>query len=131
MTTAPATISISRAGRQQALPPVTDPVAEVTRLLHVHAEASDVTVSIQLPNDHGLLLVALEAGNAFVGLETADGVYQYLADATAQGTRQFVISGQTSAIDTRYVLPIPTAIDLLKACLARPDLVAATTWERQ
>ena len=131
MTTAPATISVSRAGRKQALPPVTDPVGEVTRLLHVHAQASDVTVSIQLPNDHGLLLVALEAGNAFIGLETADGVYQYLADATAQGRRQFVIGGQTTAIDTRYVLPIPTAIELLTGWLARPDPLAATTWERQ
>jgi len=97
MTTAPATISVSRAGRKQALPPVTDPAGEVTRLLHVDAQASDVTVSIQLPSDNGLLLVALEAGNALVGLETGDGVYQYLADATAQGTRQFVVGGQTTA----------------------------------
>lgn len=90
-----------------------------------------MTISIQLPNDRGLLLVALEDGNAFVGLQTADGVYQYLSDATPQGTRQFVIGGQTTAIDRRYVLPIPTAIDLLTTCLARPDPLAATTWERQ
>jgi hypothetical protein len=129
--TRPARISVSRAGRMQTLPRVTDPVGEVTRLLHTHAHASDVTVSIELPDDHGLLHVALEGGDAFLGLETSCGVYQYLADATAQGTRQFVIGGQTTGIETRYVLPIPAAIEMLTECLARPDPLAAAEWERQ
>jgi len=106
-------------------------VGEVTTLLGTHTYASDVTVSIQLADDHELLLVALESGNAFLGLEKSGGVYQYLADAAAEGTRQFVIGGQTTAVPTRYVLSIADAIELLTAWLARPDSLDATAWERQ
>jgi len=131
MTTAPARVSISRGGREQALPLITDPTGEVTRLLQLHAHASDVTVSIQLPDNHGLLLIAVEAGYAFVGLQTSGRVYQYLADARAEGTRHFVMGGQTTAVEMRYVLPIPKAVELATACLTRPDALAGTAWERQ
>jgi len=131
MTTKTAGISVSHGGRKGGLRRVTDPVGEVTTLLGTHTYASDVTVSIQLADDHELLLVALESGNAFLGLEKSGGVYQYLADAAAEGTRQFVIGGQTTAVPTRYVLSIADAIELLTAWLARPDSLDATAWERQ
>jgi hypothetical protein len=89
----PVTISVSHGGREQPLPEVADPVREVSGLLRAYAHASDVTVSIRLPSNHGLLLVALEAGSAFVGLEKSDGVYQYVADEAAEGRRQFMIGG--------------------------------------
>lgn len=76
-------------------------------------------------------MIALEAGSAFVGLETSGGVYQYVADESAQGMKQFMIGGQSTAIDRRYVLAIPEAIELLRTCLAGPDPLAATAWERQ
>ncbi len=127
----PANISVNRGGRNQPPLRTGDPVGEVSRLLQTHARASDLTVSIQLSDGRGLLLVALEAGSALVGLETSGGVYQYVADETAQGTKQFVIGGQSTAIDRRYVLAIPEAIELLTTCLAGPDPLAAATWERQ
>jgi hypothetical protein len=131
MTTASATISVNRAGRNQLLLRASDPVREVSMLLQAEAHASDLTISIQLSDDRGLLLVALEAGSAFVGLEASGGIYQYVADENAPGTEQFVIGGQSTAIDRRYVLAIPEAIELLTTCLAGPDPLAATTLERQ
>lgn len=131
MTTTPATISVCRGGSSQPVVKAGDPVGEVSRLLQALAHASDLTVSIQLSDDRGLLLVALEAGYAFVGLETSGSVYQYVADETAQGTEQFVIGGQSTAIDRRYVLAIPAAIQLLTTCLAEPNPLDAKTWERQ
>src|SRR5262245_18206502 len=101
-TTMPVTISVSHGGREQPLPEVADPVREFSGLLRSYAHASDVTVSIRLQSNQGLLLVALEAGIAFVGLEQSDGVYQYVADEVAEGKRQFVIGGQPTSIDTRY-----------------------------
>ena len=129
MTTTPVTISVDRGGRSQ--PPLrsSDPVGEVSKLLRAQAPASDLTVSIQLSDGRGLLLIALDAGSALVGLETSGGVYQYVADETAQGTKQFVIGGQSTAIAGRYVLAIPEAIQLLTTWLAGPDPLAATTWE--
>ena len=81
MITKPANISVRHGGREQVLRETADPVREVGRLLRTYEDASDVTVSVQLPDDHGTLLVALEAGSAFVGLETPDGIYQYVAGA--------------------------------------------------
>jgi hypothetical protein len=130
-TTTPARISVSRGGRKQALPPITDPAGEITRLLQntcTRLGCDSLRSSFPMITSSSS---SLEAGNAFVGLEASGSVYQYLADATAEGTRQFVIGGQTTAIDTRYVLPIPKAIELLTACLTRPDPLAATAWERQ
>jgi len=131
MTTAPARISVSHGGHEQVLPQAADAARQVTSLLQAHVDASDVTISIRPSDHHGLILVALESGRAFVGLETAGGVYQYIADAAAEGTRQFLIGGQSTAIDARYVLSIPQAIELLKACMTKPDPFAATAWERQ
>ena len=124
-------ISVDHAGREQAFLEVSDLVGEVSRLLQTYGHLSDVTVSIQLPDGRGLLLAALEDGGAFVGLETSGGVYQFVADAEADGTRQFMIGGQPTVVDRRYVLPQPKVIELLAACLATSDLFAVTEWERQ
>jgi hypothetical protein len=90
-----------------------------------------VTISIKLPDDQGILYVALETGNAFVGLEAPDGTYQYVADNAAEGERQFVIGDQPTAIRARYVLTVPGAIALLTACLAEPGPFAGSAWDRQ
>jgi hypothetical protein len=99
MTTTPARTSVNHGGRKQVLPGVADPVREVSRLLRAYTDASHVTVSIKLPDKHETVLVALEAGNAFVGLETADGVYQYVVDE-AWGKRPVHYRWQATRIDT-------------------------------
>jgi len=124
-------ISIDHGGHERALLGTSDPVGHVSRLLQTYGHASDVTISIQLPDDQGLLLVTLEDGSAFVGLETLGGVYPYVADESAGGTTVFMIGGQPTAIDRRYVLPLPKVIELLVACVARADPFAETRWERQ
>jgi hypothetical protein len=131
MTSKSATIRISSADCDRRLPATADPGCEARRLLRAYADASDVTVSIELPDDRGTLLVALEAGSAFVGLDAADGVYQYVADEAAEGKQQFIIGGQRTAIDSRYVLPVTTAIELLTSWTAGSDPLAAPAWERQ
>jgi len=73
-------------------------------LLRAYTDASDVTVSIRLPDKHGTLLVALEAGNAFVGLETADGVYQYVVGSLGETPSSLSVAGDPYR--HRYVLPM-------------------------
>jgi hypothetical protein len=75
--------------------------------------------------------VALEAGRAFVGLTTTDGIYQFVADEQAEGTCQFVIGGQPTSIDARYVRPVSAAIELLTAWLEGTAPLDAPAWERQ
>lgn len=130
MTTTPATIRVSYRGHEWGLP-AANPVRETSRLLRAYADASDVTISIKLPDNHGTLLVALEAGSAFVGLEAPDGIYQYVADEAAEGIRQFIIGGQPTAIDTRNVLPVATAIELLTPWVTGSAPLVAPAWERQ
>ena len=131
MTTTPAAIRVRHGGREQVLSGAADPVHKISRLLRTYADASDVTVSVQLPDEHGTLLVALEAGNAFVGLVAPDGIYQYVADEAAEGTCQFVIGDQPASIDTRYVLTVTTAIEVLVPWLAGVAPLAEPAWERQ
>lgn len=129
MITKPANISLRHGGREQVPREAADPAREVSRLLRTYEDASDVTVSVQLPDDHGTLLVALEAGRAFVGLETPDGICQYVADDASEGNREFTTGGAPARIDTRYVLTVPAVIELLAVCLAGPGPFAAPAWE--
>ena len=131
MKTTPARISIGHGGREEVLSGAADPVAEVSRLLRTYAGASDVTLSIQLPDEHGTLLVALEVGSAIAGLVVQDGVYQYVADEAASGKCQFVIGEQPTSIDMRYVLPATAAIEVLAPWLAGAAPLADPAWERQ
>jgi hypothetical protein len=123
-------VCVNHGGRPRVLL-VTDPVREFGALLLTCASASDVTVSIVLPDDHGMLLIAVEAGGAFIGLETEDAVYQYVGDELAAGKCQFVIGGQTTAVDERYVLPVAVAIELATPWLAGAPPLADMEWERQ
>jgi hypothetical protein len=125
------TISVNCGGRERALPTVPDPVREFGRLLRGYGDASDVTVTIELPNGHGELLIALEAGSVFVGLVAADGVYQYVADEQAEGKHQFIIGCAPTLIDTRYVLQVTAAIDLLTPWIAGASPLSAPGWERR
>jgi hypothetical protein len=131
MTSSPATISVRISGRELGLPAIADPVGEVGELLRAYADASDVTVSIELADDHGTLLIAVEAGNAFVGLAAPDGIYQYVGDDTAEGTHQFIIGHQATSIGTRYVLPVDAAIEVLTPWLAGSAPLNGPGWERQ
>jgi hypothetical protein len=131
MSTRLAKISIYRDGCEQALGEVADLVREVVRLLRRHADASDVTISVELPQGHGTLLVALQAGSAFIGLDTHDGIYQYVADDAATAERQFLIGGQPTAIDARYVLPVAEVVDVLTGWLGGSARLGESAWERQ
>ena len=125
--TTPARIRVDHGDREQVLLGVVDPVREVSRLRRTCADASDVTISIKLPDDHGTLLVALQSGSAFVGLRhrtasTTTSLTKLLRE------RQSLLGAQPTAIDARYVLAMPTAIELLAACLAGRGRFAAPAW---
>jgi hypothetical protein len=125
------TISVNSRGRERALPAAPDPVREVGKLLRRYADASDVTVTIELPTGDGQLFMALEAGSVFVGLVTGDGVYQYVADQHAQGKCQFMIGSAPTFIDARYVLQVAAVIDLVTPWIAGASPLSAPGWERR
>jgi hypothetical protein len=126
-----ASISVTHRGHELLLPPVVTSAHQVGEMLRTYAGASDVTVLVTLPDEHGTVLMALEAGSAFVGLQTQDGIYQYAAGDTAEGECEFIIRGQPTVVQKRYVLPAATAIELLLPWLAGADPLAALEWERQ
>jgi len=110
---------------------VLDPVREFGQLMRTYGDASDVTVTIELPGGHGQLLMALEAGSVFVGLVASDGIYQYVADERAEGKCQFIIGSAPTVIDARYVLPVTAAIDLVTPWVAGASPLSAPGWERR
>jgi hypothetical protein len=67
------TISVNCGGRERTLPAMPDPTREFGQLLRMYGPSSDVTVTIELANGEGQLLVALEAGSVFVGLSQRMG----------------------------------------------------------
>jgi hypothetical protein len=125
------TISVNCGGREPTLPAVRDPTREFGQLLRMYGPSSDVIVTIELANGEGQLLVALEAGSVFVGLFTTDGTYQYVADEQAEGKRQFVIGGVPTSIDTRYVMQVTAAIDVLTPWIAGVPPLSTRGWERR
>jgi hypothetical protein len=126
-----ASISVTHCGHEVLLSQVVTSARQVGEMLRTYTGASDVTVSVTLPGEHGTVLMALEAGSAFVGLQAQDSLYQYIADGTAEGELEFIIGGQPTAIQKRYVLPAATAIELLSPWLAGADPLADLEWERQ
>jgi hypothetical protein len=125
------TISVNCGGRERALPEVRDPAREFGQLMRRYGDASDVTVTIELPDGHGQLLMALEAGSVFVGLVASDGVYQYVVDEQAEGRCQFIIGSAPTFIDARYVLQVTAAIDLVTPWAAGASPLSAPGWERR
>jgi len=129
--TAAVMISVNCGGRERALPAEPDPVREFGQLMRTYGDASDVTVTIELPDGHGQLLMALEAGSVFVGLVASDGIYQYVADEQAEGKYQFIIGSAPTFIDTRYVLQVTAAIDLVTPWVVGASPLSAPGWERR
>jgi hypothetical protein len=130
MTAVSLAIRVEHGGHKPVLLAASDPEREVSGLLRAYADASDITISVKRADD-AELMVALEAGQAFIGLVTADGVYQYVADDAADGTCQFIIDNAPTNIGTRYVLPASTATSLLTQWLSGSPPLADLAWERQ
>ena len=107
----------------------TQDTADVVRSLEGEA---DITVTISQEGIEESLKVAVDYAWAFLGVERLDGVLQYVARADEDLEAQpFTIGGQEVNIESRYVLPVGTAADVVEEWLTRGEASSFGYWERQ
>lgn len=71
----------------------------------------DVTVTISPVGGSTRLLIAVDGSAALLGLERADGVFQFATRgvAPAETTRMVMIGGQQTGVESRYLLGVQEA----------------------
>jgi hypothetical protein len=114
-------------------PAVTDGLtAEAAgRLIARLAGETGVTVALSREETGERMLVAVNETYAFLGLESLDGVFQFVArDHRRDGTCPFVIGGQKTDIDARYVVALEHAAAVVQAWGDRAEDPSGD-WERQ
>jgi len=103
-------------------------VAEVVRGLE---SDSDVTVTISREGTDDRVMVAVNGPMAFLGRDSPDGLSQYVAHENDDRTRSFTVGGQEADIESRYILSLGTAADVVQEWLRGDEESSSGTWERQ
>jgi hypothetical protein len=107
-----------------------DAVAEAIQNLD---GARDVTMTITpegLAGEH--LMVAIDGSRAFLGLERADGLFQFVAHGRdGEGAHTFLIGGQESGIEGRYLPEVSIAAIVVEEWLRTGEASSQGHWERQ
>lgn len=109
-----------------------DDVGDVTRGLEGEP---DVTVEVAWEGTTDKCLVfGVSDLNVFLGMEgNLDGIFQYVSrdNANIQGSRRFLIKGERTDIESRYVLDIGTAAAVVQEWLTSGEDSSMGWWERQ
>jgi hypothetical protein len=125
-----ATLTIERAGQSEATR--TGLTAdEVATIVEQTSGEQDVTVLVQPKGLDERVLVAVDRTRAFLGLERPDGPRQFALHDGGSSTTPFVIGGQVSDIENRYLMDLPTAASVVREWLVAGEASARGTWERQ
>jgi hypothetical protein len=93
----------------------------------------DVTVTISPEGLDERLLVGVDGSRAFIGLERPDGLFQFVTrNHDQQGARRpFMIGGQESEIESRYLPELRTAAIVIEEWLEGGEASTQGHWERQ
>jgi hypothetical protein len=124
------TVVIERAGEVQTSHDGV-PGAEVARIIEKMTGPADATVMLGLDGRDERLLVAVDNGLAFIGLERTDGVFQFARPDAEPGTTPLTIGAQEADIETRYVVDLETAGAVIQEWVDRGEDSSLGVWERQ
>lgn len=93
----------------------------------------DVTLTISAEGVDDRLMVAVDGSLAFLGLERPDGLLQFVDDSRSENydTRPFMIGGQESEIEVRYLPELQTAALVVEEWLEGGEATTRGHWERQ
>jgi len=131
MTQRAVAVQVERGGRTELMEGVS--VEAVVNAVRDAFGQRDVTFAITADSADDRLLVAVDGSDAFLGLEGADGVFQFVVTdfAVHQGSRAFVIGGQESDIEARYLSDIQTAATVVEGWLTGIEVTTLGFWEPQ
>jgi hypothetical protein len=104
---------------------------DVAAVLLAWEGESDVTLTVEPEGLDEHLLIAVDGSVAFLGLERSGDLLQFRPTDSKDGTHPFVIGGQPTDIEAKYVVDIATASEVVGEYLATGDVSAAGWWETQ
>jgi hypothetical protein len=105
--------------------------ADVARAVRDLGHA-DATVTIFRDGIDEKLLVAVSRGMAVLGWERLDGLLQYVSNANDnREERTLRIGHQETNIESRYVLNLANAVDVIQEWLNNGETSSFGFWERQ
>jgi hypothetical protein len=105
---------------------------EVVEILRALEGKPDVTATISLEDSDERLLVAVSGTNAFLGLDSPDGIFQFVSKGKhSPGTRRLIIGSQPTDIDSRSVVCVETAARVAEEWLKGGRESSLGVWERQ
>jgi hypothetical protein len=91
----------------------------------------DVTVTIDLQGAGERVMIGIDGSSAFLALERPDGLFQFVADDAATGTRELAIGGQPTELKNRYLLDVATTSAVVTEWLERGEDSSHGYWERR
>lgn len=93
----------------------------------------DVTMIISPEGIDERLMAAIDGSHVFLALERSDGLSQFLPRLhdKPEGAVPFEIGGQTTDVEAKYVLDLPTAAIVVAEWLEGGEWSTQGTWERR
>lgn len=127
-----AAILTERPGEAPRLQADLSPDAVAEALEHL-ASVHDVTMTISPDWSDERLLVAIDGSHAVLGLECSDGLFQFVgAEPRPPGeTLPFTIGRQQADIESRYVLDVRAAANVVREWLDGEESSSHGIWERR
>jgi len=102
-------------------------------MVHERAGRRDVTVIISAEGLDERLMVAVDGTRALLGLERSDGLLQLASTASdyEETPSPFTIGGQESVIQSRHLVDLTIAADVVAEWLEGGEASSQGNWERQ
>lgn len=105
---------------------------DVATILGRLTDEDDTTVTISMEGTEETIHIAVSSGHAFVGLTSPDGVFQYVPHrCRSQGTYRFIIGGQPTDIEARYVTDLGSAAEAVGTWVRGIAFQSSDPWERR
>jgi hypothetical protein len=93
---------------------------------------SDVTFTASQDGSSDKVIVTVTGDMAFIGLDRLDGIFQFAThDHPVGSVRQFVIGGQETDVEPRFVVDVSAAATVVQEWLTEGEWSSLGTWERQ
>jgi hypothetical protein len=108
-------------------------VEDVADMIRRTGGDQDTAISLSMAGLGEVLRIAIDDAKAFVGLETPDGVLQFVPTRSKplHGTCRFSIGGQPVEMEERYIADIEEATEVAKKWVTRGDVSSLGSWEKR
>jgi hypothetical protein len=127
-----ATVEVERLG--EALVPRVGLTAEaVGHELRALEGSRNITMIISAEGTDERLIAAVDGSRVFLGMERPDGLFQFVPRQhdTPDATVPFQLAGQSTDIEGKYILDLPTAVLVVAEWLDEGESSSLGVWERQ